>query len=111
MGLKSALVALALTMQGSAFAAQELTFTNKEVNGAKVWEPSITTLKAGEDVEIKLVNTLKDVHGFEVPGLTEKIAVPANETKILTVKAPKAGDYEFKCHMHPKHVGGHVTIK
>ena len=111
MHLKSLLIALALTAQGSAFASQVLTFNNVEVDGAKVWEPSLTTLKAGEDVEIKIVNSLKDIHGFEIPGLTEKIAVPANQTRSITVKAPKAGDYAFKCHMHPKHVGGHLSIK
>ncbi|MCX6128193.1 MAG: cupredoxin domain-containing protein [Proteobacteria bacterium] len=109
--IKSTLVLFALMLQSAAFAGQELTFTNKEINGSKVWEPSATTLKAGEDVEIKLVNTLKDVHGFEVPGLTEKVAVPANETKVITVKAPKSGDYKYTCFMHPKHIGGSLKVQ
>jgi plastocyanin len=107
----SCLLMLAL-IQGSAFAAQEITFTNKEVNGVKVWEPSTTTLKAGEDIEVKVVNPLKDEHGFQVPGLTDPYVVPGNGgTKTLTIKAPKAGKYPYKCHMHPKHQGGDITIQ
>ncbi len=94
-----------------AFAVQTITFTNKEVDGAKVWEPSTTSLKANEDIEIKIVNQLKDVHGFEVPGMTEKLAIPAAETKTVLVKAPKAGEYSYKCHLHPKHVGGSFKVQ
>jgi plastocyanin len=112
MRFQSAWLALALMIQGSAFAAQELTFTNKEVNGVKVWEPSTTTLKAGEDIEIKVVNPLKDEHGFHVPGLTDPYVVPGNGgTKTVTIKAPKAGKYPYKCHMHPKHQGGDITVQ
>ena len=111
MKMKSLLFFGALTLGSQAFAAQEISFTNKELDGVKVWEPSTTTLKAGEDLEIKLINTLKDVHGFQIPELTDPIAVPGNETKVITVKAPKAGEYSFKCHMHPKHKGGSLQIK
>jgi len=111
MRFQSAWLALALTIQGSAFAAQEITFTNKEVDGVKIWEPSATVLKAGEDIEIKVVNPLKDEHGFQVPGLTDAQVVPGNGSKNFTVKAPKAGKYPYKCHMHPLHKGGEITIQ
>jgi plastocyanin len=111
MRFQSAWLALALMIQGSAFAAQELTFTNKDVNGVKIWEPSVTTLKAGEDIEIKVVNPLKDEHGFHLPGLTDPHVIPGNGNKTITVKAPKAGKYPYKCHMHPKHQGGDLTLQ
>ncbi len=103
---------LALLLSTSLFAApRELTFTNKEEGGKKVWLPSTAEFKAGEEVSLKLVNTLKDVHGFEIPGVSEAIPVPAGETKTITVKIPKAGEYPFRCHMHPAHVGGSITVK
>jgi plastocyanin len=112
MRFQAAALTLALMIQSSAFAAQQITFTNKDVNGVKVWEPSTTNLKAGEDIEIKIVNPLKDEHGFQVPGLTDPYVVPGNGgTKTVTIKAPKAGQYPYKCHMHPKHQGGDITIQ
>lgn len=111
MRFKSALLVFALTIHGSVFATQEITFTNKDVDGVKTWEPSTTTLKAGEDIEIKVVNPLKDEHGFQVPGLTNPEVIPGNGNKTLTIKAPKAGKYPYKCHMHPKHKGGDITIQ
>ena len=112
MRFKSALVLAAFALQGTAFAAQQLTFTNKEENGAKVWEPSAKTLKAGEDIEITVVNPLKDEHGFQIPGMTDPVVVPGNGgTKTLTVKAPKAGKYSYRCQIHPKHVGGDITVQ
>ncbi len=112
MRLKTLVLTAAFLVQGSAFAAQELSFTNKEVDGTKVWEPSTSKLKAGEDIEVKIVNPLKDEHGFHLPGLTDPMVIPGNGgTKTLTLKAPKAGSYSFKCHMHPKHKGGDITIE
>lgn len=111
MRFQSLLIALTMTAAGSAFAAQEITFTNKEVEGVKTWEPSTTTLKAGEDVEIKVVNPLKDEHGFQIPGLTDPVVVPGNGSKTISVKAPKAGTFTYRCHMHPKHKGGDITVQ
>ena len=110
MRLVSALFACCLCTQVFA-SANGLTFTNKEEGGKKVWIPSSTDLKAGEDVTFTLVNTLKDVHGFEIPGLTEQVPVPGGESKTIVVKAPKAGSYPYRCHMHPAHVGGTLTVK
>lgn len=92
------------------FAAQ-LTFTNQEIDGKKVWKPETATIKAGEKTTIKLVNTLSAVHGFEIPGLTEQVPVPGNKSVTIEVDKPKPGEYKFKCHMHPAHVGGSITVK
>ena len=58
---------LAGSLATSALAATDkITFTNKIENGKKVWEPNTASVKAGDKVEITLVNTLADPHGFEI---------------------------------------------
>lgn len=91
--------------------AADLTFTNKEIDGKKVWKPEAATIKSNEKTTIKLVNTLDAVHGFEIPGLTEQVPVPGNKTITIEVDKPKPGEYKFKCHMHPAHVGGKITVE
>ena len=93
-----------------AAAAQKITFTNKLVGDKKTWLPEGAKVSAGKPLEITLVNTLADPHGFSAPGLTDAFVVKGNETKTITVAAPKAGTYKFLCQLHPKHVGGSIEV-
>lgn len=91
-------------------AVQKVTFTNKEVDGKKVWLPAEASLKFQGKVEITLINELKDPHGFSAPGLTkEPIVVLGGETKTVEVDGKK-GEYKFVCQLHPAHVGGTIKI-
>jgi len=91
-------------------AVQKVTFTNKEVDGKKVWLPADANLKFQGKVEITLINELKDPHGFSAPGLTkEPIVVLGGETKTVQVEGKK-GEYKFVCQLHPAHVGGTIKI-
>ncbi len=91
---------------------EKLSFTNKMIDGKKVWVPSEGKVAAGTMVEITLVNTLADPHGFTAPGFTtEPVIVGGNETKVITVQAKDKGDYKFSCQMHPAHVGGTITVQ
>lgn len=105
------LVCLSAFVGNMAFAkVDKVTFTNKLVDGKKTWLPAEATAKAGDKLEITLINTLAEPHGFSAPGLTQDIVVNANETKVVTVEKTKKGTYAFKCQLHPAHVGGKVTI-
>lgn len=88
-----------------------VTFTNKEVDGKKVWLPTTVELPANTKINLKLVNTLKGVHGFQVPNMTDPFAVRGNETANVSFKTGKAGEYPYKCHMHAAHVGGKIIVK
>ncbi len=92
---------------------QKVTMTIQLVNGKKVWLPANVDVKAGSQVELTLINTLADPHGFNAPGFTtEPIVVNGNETKTVTVTAPKTpGKVKFSCQLHPAHVGGDITVQ
>lgn len=106
---------LLIFVASSAFAAdakQELVFENKLVDGKKVWLPAEAKVKDGTEVTIKLVNTLGEPHGFDLPGYADKIVVQANETKTLkSFKANKKGKHAITCQLHPAHVGAALTIE
>jgi nitrosocyanin len=90
-----------------------LTFTNKLVDGKKTWTPGEGKVKAGDAVELTLVNTLPEPHGFAIKGLTEDLVVNANETKTVSIPADKvkAGAYDIKCQLHPAHVGAKLVVQ
>jgi hypothetical protein len=90
---------------------EKIEFTNVLVGDKKVWQPADAKLTHGKKYEIVLKNTLAEPHGFEVPGLTEPLVVLANESKSVIISPTKAGVFPFKCHLHPAHVGGTLTIQ
>jgi plastocyanin len=91
---------------------QHLVFKNEMVNGKKTWLPATATAKAGEKLEITLVNTLKDPHGFRASGLVaEPQVIGGGQTKTVVVDAPKAGTYKVDCQLHPAHVGATITVQ
>jgi plastocyanin len=92
-------------------AVEKLTFTNKLIDGKKTWLPADAKIKAGHAVELTLINTLADPHGFSLPGMTSDIVVGGHETKTVALAAPKAGTYKFHCQLHPAHVGGAITVQ
>ncbi len=90
----------------------KITLTNKIVDGKKTWLPADVKLKAGEKVELTLVNTLPDPHGFTAPGMAKDVVVNGNETKTVSFTAPKdPGTVKFSCQLHPAHVGGNFTVQ
>lgn len=97
---------------------EKVTFTNHLENTKKVWTTSAPHVKAGK-VEMTLTNTLDDPHGFTLvttsadgktqTTVVEPLIVNAHETKTVTLDV-KEGSYDFKCQMHPAHVGGHLVV-
>lgn len=105
------LFAAVATFAGTA-QAETITLTNKIVDGKKTWVPADVKVKAGEKVELTLVNTLPDPHGFNAPGMAKDVVVNGNETKTVSFTAPKeAGTVKYTCHLHPAHVGGNIIVQ
>ncbi len=111
--LGMAIALFMLTLAPAAFAAkQEVVFENKLVGDKKVWLPAEVKVKDGTSVTIKLINTLPEPHGFDLPGYADKVVVQANETKTLkSFKANKKGKHAITCQLHPAHVGAALIIE
>ena len=92
-------------------ATDMITLTNKLENGKKVWQPATATVKAGDKVEITLVNTLADPHGFEIKEFGQKVVLGPKETKTISFDATKSGTFKFDCQLHPAHIGGELIVK
>lgn len=90
---------------------EQVTVTNKLIDGKKTWVPSEVKVHPGAKVELTLVNTLPDPHGFNAAGMADKVVVGANETKTVTFTAGKAGETKFNCQLHPAHVGGKIVVR
>lgn len=90
---------------------QHITVTNKLIDGKKTWLPAEINVKVGHKVELELVNTLPEPHGFNVPGLAENVVVGGNTKQTVSFTPSKKEKIKFNCQLHPAHVGGHVNIQ
>ena len=108
---------LLLTTQG--FSA-DIIFENKMVGDKKTWVPEKKDLvfKKGEVINVKLTNQLDQPHGFFIKGMTDPILVPGKikggktpEISFSLKASDQPGTYEYKCHMHPAHVGGSFKVQ
>lgn len=110
--LMSILAVLAVAAPLAAQAANELTFTAVEKDGAKVWEGG-GTLGLKEPVTLKVKNTLAAEHGFAIDTMKVQEVIKPGEEKTITVPLanidPSASEHRVYCQLHPKHVA--ATIK
>lgn len=90
---------------------RHLTLTAKLVDGKKTWIPAEVKIKAGEPVEIELINTLEDPHGFNLPGLAENVVIGGSKKRTVTLNPATKGAVNFNCQLHPAHVGGQFIIE
>jgi hypothetical protein len=100
----------AASSQTDKIEVQKITVTNKLVDGKKTWLPSEINVKAGQKVELELMNTLAEPHGFNVPGLAENIVVGGKATQVVYFTPSKKEKIKFSCQLHPAHVGGHINV-
>jgi nitrosocyanin len=78
----------------------------------RVWFPSVIVLKAGEQANLVLENPMEFVHGFSVDELGIRELIQPGETKIITIKPEKPGNYQYYCHLHrTKHLGGSLLVQ
>jgi plastocyanin len=59
------------------------------------FNPDTLTVKAGQTVNLTLVNNGKLPHTFSVPDLSLEVQMPPGTTNTVTFKAPRAGTYRF----------------
>ncbi len=94
-----------------------LTLVNHQFEGTKQWLPGTLVVKAGETVDLVLINnTESGIHGFRIRGNDGKTVmiqedVAKGKMATLRFKAGNKGDiYQFDCQLHPAHVGGQIIV-
>jgi heme/copper-type cytochrome/quinol oxidase subunit 2 len=104
---------LTLVAHGGAPAAAEpkkFTLINVSLDDSKIWLPSSLIVRAGDEVEVTLINKLDAPHGFKIEALgIETVLQPMSKTTVR-FKADKAGVYPFICQLHPPHIGGEILV-
>ncbi len=110
---KSSATPIVKVEKTSAIVGKELVvkMDNKLIDGKKVWVATPTEIPLGSNVKIEIQNKLAEPHGFELVGYAKPLVVLTNTKASVSFKADKAGPVEFKCHMHPAHVGGKLQVK
>jgi plastocyanin len=108
------LVLLTVLMLGVGYTAaaepKKFTLINVVLDGTKIWLPSSLMVHQGEEVELTLINTLEDPHGFQIAevGIAEVVQPKAQITVRFTASQP--GAYSYLCHLHPPHLGGQMLV-
>ncbi len=62
--------------------------------------PDTITVKAGQPVDLTLVNNGTLDHTFTIPDLSIEVIMRAGETNRITFTAPKPGEYRIICGIH-----------
>jgi len=102
-GLILVMSALALSLAGSIFAADdapsagvhEFTMTAKNY----VFEPGVITVKKGEKVRLIITATDRD-HGIKIEGYDIDQELKKGDPTTIEFTADKAGTFEFKCSVY-----------
>jgi len=97
---------------GAPAAAEPKKFTliNVSLDDSKIWLPSSMIVRAGDEVEVTLINKLDAPHGFKIEALgIETVLQPMSKTTVR-FKADKPGVYPFICQLHPPHIGGEILV-
>ncbi len=105
----------AVETKAPASPVREFKSVNIEVEGNKIWTPSVFVVKKGDKVKITLINTAPSgVHAFEIDGYPSTKAAVDNKkgdnTKTVEFTADKAGIFRIFCPMHAGHVGGQLLV-
>lgn len=104
------LVLIAHVGSSEAAESKKLTLINVALDGAKIWLPSSVIVRAGDEVELKLINKLDLPHGFKIAAFgIETVLQPKSETTVRFT-ATKSGLHPFICQLHVAHVGGQILV-
>ena len=111
-GWLAGLLVILILSTGLAAADEPKKFTliNVLLDGTKIWLPSSIMVQQGDEVELTLINTLDDPHGFELKAFgIEQVVQPKAQ---MTVKftASQTGAHRYICQMHPPHLGGQILV-
>jgi len=125
-----------LLVSFSAFAAETREFDIEAVqlNKVKYWRPTEAavkkgaqfspkdgvkfTVKKGDTVILHPVSKIEgpnNIHGFaidefKVEALADDKGLVKYKGKEIKFVADKVGDFKIRCHLHPAHVGGQLTV-
>lgn len=88
-----------------------LKFHSELKDGKKYWLPATATVKAGQNVEFVVTNTLKEPHGFSIDGMVEPQVIAAGATQAFKGVAKAKGDHKITCQLHPAHIGASVKVE
>jgi len=93
---------------------RSFTMVSVEVDGAKIWLPSVIAVEQGDKVKLTLKNLVPGAdnkHGFSIPAYNVTEVVTRDEPKTVTFVADKAGVFPFSCQLHPAHIGGSLIVE
>jgi nitrosocyanin len=93
---------------------RSFTVVGVEVDGAKIWLPSVIAVEQGDKVKITIKNLIPgqdNQHGFTIPAYNITEVVTRGEPKMVTFVANKAGVFPFFCQLHAAHVGGSLIVE
>jgi plastocyanin len=89
---------------------KKFTLINVLLDGTKIWLPSSIMVQQGDEVELTLINTLDEPHGFELKAFGIEQVVQSKSQMTVKFTAAKAGAYSYICQMHPPHLGGQILV-
>jgi plastocyanin len=93
---------------------RSFTMVSVEVDGAKIWLPSVIAVEQGDKVKLTLKNLVPGAdnkHGFSIPAYNVTEVVTRDEPKTITFVADKAGTFPFLCQLHAAHIGGSLIVE
>jgi plastocyanin len=73
------------------------------------WDPDSLRLTAGTEVKVEVRNQDQATHSFTFAEGSADQDIAAGEDATVTVTAPAAGSYQFRCKFHPA-MTGTVTV-
>lgn len=93
---------------------RSFTLVSVEVDGAKIWLPSVIAVEQGDKVKLTLKNLIpgaSNQHGFSIPAYNVTEVVTRGEDKTVTFTADKAGVFPYICQLHAAHIGGSLIVE
>jgi plastocyanin len=89
---------------------KKFTLINVLLDGTKIWLPSSIMVQQGDEVELTLINTLDEPHGFELKAFGIEQVVQPKAQMTVTFTASQTGAHRYICQMHPPHLGGQILV-
>ena len=84
---------------------RSFTLVSIEVDGAKIWLPSVIAVEQGDKVKLTLKNLVPGAdnkHGFTIPAYNITEVVTRDEPKTVTFVADKAGVFQYSVSCIPR---------
>ncbi len=94
---------------------RSFTMVSVEVDGAKIWLPSVIAVDQGDKVKLTLKNLVpgaENKHGFTIPAYNiAEVVTRGAEPTTVTFVADKPGVFPFFCQLHAAHIGGSLIVE